>query len=115
MRKDLEPFAFAGLWEFARLGGEDMVSAAVIVGEANPLVAPVHDRMPVILMPEDYDRWLDGGELPETLRGLLRPFDPSLMKAYEVNRVVNSVRNDVEACIEPLKEAPELPQARLNL
>ena len=115
VRQDLEPFAFAGLWEFARLGGEDIVSAAIIVGEANPLVAPVHDRMPVILMPEDYDAWLNGHAETEALRGLLRPFDPELMKAYEVSRVVNSVRNDVEECIAPLDAAPEPPQARLNL
>lgn len=57
-RKDLEPFAFAGLWEFARIGGEEILSAAIIVGDPNDLVAHVHDRMPVILMPEDYDRWL---------------------------------------------------------
>ena len=116
VRKDLEPFAFAGLWEFARLGGEDIVSAAIIVGEANPLVAPVHDRMPVILMPEDYDRWLDGdADRRRRSAACSGPFDPDLMKAYEVSRVVNSVRNDVEACIEPLKEAPEPPQARLDL
>ena len=115
VRQDLEPFAFAGLWEFARLDGDDIVSATIIVGEANPLVAPVHDRMPVILLPEDYDRWLDGDETPETLRALLRPFDPALMKAYEVSRVVNSVRNDVEACIEPLGPPPAPPQGDLGL
>jgi putative SOS response-associated peptidase YedK len=58
-RKDLEPFTFAGVWEFARLGGEEILSTAMIVGEANPLVGGVHDRMPVMLMSEDYDRWLD--------------------------------------------------------
>ena len=115
VRKDLEPFAFAGLWEFARLGGEDIVSAAIIVGEPNPLVAGVHDRMPVMLMPDDYDRWLDGDEEPDALRALLRPYDASLMKAYEVSRIVNSVKNDVEECIEPLREAPDSPQTRLNL
>ena len=41
-RKDLEPFAFAGVWEFARLGGEDILSTAMIVGEANPLVGAAH-------------------------------------------------------------------------
>ena len=55
-RKDLEPFAFAGIWEFARLGGEGWNSTAMIVGEANPLVGGVHDRMPVMLMSADYDR-----------------------------------------------------------
>ena len=52
------PSAFAGIWEFARLGGEEILSTAMIVGEANPLVGGVHDRMPVMLMSEDYDRWL---------------------------------------------------------
>src|SRR4029077_18555661 len=56
-RKDLEPFAFAGIWEFARLNGEDVLSTAMIVGEANPLVDVVHDRMPVMLMSEDYELW----------------------------------------------------------
>src|SRR5690606_37855114 len=102
VREDLEPFAFAGLWEFARLGEDDILSTAIIVGPANGVVAPVHDRMPVILMPEDYDRWLDPASEPEALLGLLRPYDPALMKAYEVSRLVNSVRNDVEDCIAPL-------------
>jgi putative SOS response-associated peptidase YedK len=58
-RQDLEPFAFAGLWEFARISGSDILSACIIVREPNPLAAAVHDRMPVILDPDDYDRWLD--------------------------------------------------------
>jgi putative SOS response-associated peptidase YedK len=48
VREDMQPFAFAGLWEFARINGEEIVSAAIIVGEPNPLVAAVHDRMPVM-------------------------------------------------------------------
>ena len=46
-----------GIWEFARFGEEEVLSTAMIVGEANPLVGGVHDRMPVMLMAEDYDRW----------------------------------------------------------
>jgi putative SOS response-associated peptidase YedK len=52
-RKDLEPCAFAGIWEFARLNGEEILSAAMIVGEPNPLVGGVHDRMPVMLLPKE--------------------------------------------------------------
>lgn len=115
VREDLEPFAFAGIWEFARLGENEVLSAAIIVGEANPLVSPVHDRMPVILMPEDYDRWLDEATGIDDLRALLRPFDPALMKAYEVSRVVNSVKNDVEECIAPLAPAAPPPQGSLGL
>jgi putative SOS response-associated peptidase YedK len=72
-REDLEPFAFAGIWEFARLDGKEILSAAIIVGEPNPLAAAVHDRMPVILDPEDYDRWLDRETPIEELRALLSP------------------------------------------
>jgi putative SOS response-associated peptidase YedK len=100
-RKDLEPFAFAGIWEFARLGGEEILSAAMIVGEANPLVGGVHDRMPVMLMSEDYDRWLGPTASIDDLKAMLKPYDPALMEAYAVNRAVNSVKNDTEACIEP--------------
>ena len=103
-RKDLEPFAFAGIWEFARLGGEEILSAAIIVGEPNPLVGGVHDRMPVMLLPEDYDTWLGPSKSPDELRALLRPYDASLMEAYAVSRAVNSVKNDTEECIEPIDE-----------
>src|SRR4029079_16689902 len=71
-REDLDPFAFAGIWEFARIGGAEILSAAIIVGEPNPLAAAVHDRMPVILNPEDYDRWLDPAASADHLRALLR-------------------------------------------
>jgi len=57
--------------------------------------------MPVILDPEDYDRWLDPAATVEELRALLRPFPAERMQAYEVSRAVNSVRNDTEECIEP--------------
>jgi putative SOS response-associated peptidase YedK len=105
-RKDLEPFAFAGIWEFARIGGEDIVSAAIIVGAPNPLAGAVHDRMPVILEPEDYDRWLADDTPPDDLRALLKPFPAERMRAVAVSRVVNNVRNDTEACIEPIGEPP---------
>jgi putative SOS response-associated peptidase YedK len=102
LREDMQPFAFAGVWEFARIGGEEIVSATIIVGEPNPLVAPVHDRMPVMLMPDDYDRWLDPGMIVDELLAVLKPYHPFLMKSYEVSRVVNSVKNDTPVCIEPL-------------
>ena len=100
-RKDLEPFAFAGVWEFNRLDGEESLSAAMIVGEPNPLVGGVHDRMPVMLMPENYDRWLGANSDFDDLRAMLRPYDADLMEAYAVSRAVNSVKNDTVGCIEP--------------
>jgi len=99
---DEEPFAFAGLWEFSRLGGESVLSSTIIVGEPNPLVGGVHDRMPVMLMPEDYDRWLDPRMGVDELRAMLKPYDPDLMKAYEVSRAVNSVKNDTPECVAPV-------------
>jgi putative SOS response-associated peptidase YedK len=138
VRNDLEPFAFAGLWEFTRLeearsaeGGtgtkeeearsaegatgsekrsEEILSATIIVGDPNPLVGAIHDRMPVILMPKDYDRWLDGGTSIDEARAMLRPYDEALMRAYAVSRAVNSVKNDSEDLIEPIadEDAPKL-------
>jgi putative SOS response-associated peptidase YedK len=105
--KDLEPFAFAGLWEFARIDGEDILSGAIIVGEPNPLVNGIHDRMPVILMPDDYDRWLDRDTSVEEARELLKPFPDELMQAYPVSRVVNSPKNDTEECIAPIEDQGE--------
>ena len=57
--------------------------------------------MPVMLMSEDYDRWLGPNTGSEDLKAMLKPYDPSLMEAYAVSRAVNSVRNDTEECIEP--------------
>jgi len=113
VRNDLEPFAFASLWEFTRLpaaGGadgaamEDILSATIIVGEPNPLVGAIHDRMPVILMPQDYDRWLDAGTSIDEARAMLRPYDQALMRAYAVSRAVNSVKNDSEELIAPIED-----------
>ena len=84
--------------------GEQILSAAMIVGEPNPLVGGIHDRMPVMLLPEDYDAWLGSTTAPEDLRNLLRPYDESLMEAYAVSRKVNSVKNDTEECIEPIDD-----------
>ena len=86
------------------MNGEEILSAAMIVGEPNPLVGGVHDRMPVMLLPEDYDAWLGSTTAPEDLRNLLRPYDESLMEAYAVSRKVNSVKNDTEECIEPIDD-----------
>jgi putative SOS response-associated peptidase YedK len=70
----------------------------MIVGEANPLVDAVHDRMPVMLMSEDYDRWLGATTSVDDLKAMLKP---ALMEAYAVNRAVNSIKNDTEERIEP--------------
>jgi putative SOS response-associated peptidase YedK len=59
--------------------------------------------MPVMLMSEDYDRWLGATTSFSDLKSLLQPYNPALMEAYAVNRIVNSVKNDTEECIEPVE------------
>ena len=82
-----EPFAFAGLWE-AENGS---ACCDLVTCPPNALVAPVHDRMPVILLRDALEFWLDPEPLPpETLAPALQPFDPALMEAREVSRRVNN-------------------------
>ena len=62
---------------------------------------PVHDRMPVILRPGDYDPWLDPATPPDQLRGLLRPYPADGMEALKVGQAVNKVANDGPECVAP--------------
>ncbi|PYS89593.1 MAG: hypothetical protein DMF64_17335 [Acidobacteria bacterium] len=101
--RDGEPFAIAGLWERWEGDGGPLETCTLLTTEANDLIAPYHDRMPVILKPEDYDRWLDAGaRQAEILRPLLRPYPQEEMNAYAVSPLVNSPSNDGPRCIEPL-------------
>lgn len=99
---DGKPFAIAGLWE--RWEGPDgaIASCAVLTTDPNDLLAPIHDRMPVILSPGDYDRWLDPESRdPATLLPLLRPYPPDAMVAFPVRTLVNNPAADDPRCIEP--------------
>ena len=99
--RDEQPFAFAGLWERWRGElGEVIDSCTIITTEANELLAPVHDRMPVILPPEAYDTWLDD-EFTDALAlgGLLRPYPAEAMERFPVSTRVNSPKNDDASCV----------------
>jgi putative SOS response-associated peptidase YedK len=86
-----EPFAFAGLWE----PGNGLPACDVVTCRPNALVAPVHDRMPVILSGESLSLWLDPEPLPPDAAGvLLRPLDGALMTVREVSRRVNNAAYD---------------------
>lgn len=89
------PFAMAGIWERWISGsGEVIHSFSVITTGANELTAEIHDRMPVILFPENEKMWLD--DTPEeALLKLLTPYPSGLMKAYPVSKLVNSPKNDI--------------------
>src|SRR5512134_1391515 len=83
--------AIAALWDrWERIGSEPIESCTLLTTEANDLVAPLHDRMPVILSPENYDRWLDPSENdPAALLSLLTPVPSERMMACPVSRRVN--------------------------
>ena len=96
------PFAFAGIWERWEKGEEPLESCTLITTEANGVVGPVHDRMPVILKPEDYARWLDPEEQrrTEALVRLLAPLPDDWLSAQPVGKLVNNPRNEDPRCIE---------------
>ncbi len=100
------PFAFAGLWERWRApDGQAVSSFTIITTEANPLLRPIHDRMPVILDPADYDAWLDtAGVGPDQAARRLRPYPDAGLVAVPVSTRVNSPKNDDAACIVPLED-----------
>jgi putative SOS response-associated peptidase YedK len=100
-RKDHAPFAFAGLWErWPQPGGAVLRSCTIITCPANELVAPVHDRMPVILAPDDYARWLDPSQADG--RELLNPYPAAELEMLAVSSRVNSPQYDDPECIAPL-------------
>jgi putative SOS response-associated peptidase YedK len=99
--RDVSPFAIAGLWE-ARDGpdGSRTETCAILTTGANPVVSPLHDRMPVIIEPGQYARWLDPkvGN-PEELKPLMAPYSPEPMEAYPVSPRVNNPSVDDPECL----------------
>lgn len=103
--RDGEPFAIAGLWERWEGEGGPLETCTLLTTEANELLASYHDRMPVILRPEDYEVWLDANVTrPEVLVPLLRPFSHGKMDAHAVSALVNSPSNDNPRCVELLPD-----------
>lgn len=105
--KDHAPFAFAGLWEHWSdpTSASELQTCTILTTAANELMEPIHNRMPVILPPEDYAAWLDPDYYqPQALQEMLRPYDDGAMDRYPVSTVVNKPQNDLSGCIEPLEE-----------
>ncbi len=95
--KNKEVFGFAGLWEewLDKETGELIETCTIITTEANEVLEPVHDRMPVILKTKDYDQWLDAKEKDtDKLQKLFLPYPASEMIAYQVSKTVNIPSND---------------------
>jgi putative SOS response-associated peptidase YedK len=109
-----EPYAMAGLWErWQPKGGEPLETFTILTTDPNELVEPVHNRMPVILEPRDYDRWLGTGEFAagDPTRppvDLMRTYPAEKLAAWPVSDCVGNVRNNDPQLLEPLKPAPGL-------
>jgi putative SOS response-associated peptidase YedK len=101
--RDEGPFAFAGLWErWSPDGGEEnlLETCTLITTDANELTRSIHDRMPVILSPDDYANWLDPQfDDREELLSLLCPYDSKVMQADPVSTHVNSPKHDDPECV----------------
>jgi putative SOS response-associated peptidase YedK len=104
--RDGRPFAFAGLWEsWEGADHSALESCTILTTAANDLVRPIHDRMPVIIAPADYARWLDPAvQQAEPVLPLLRPYPVEEMAAYAVSPRVNSPTRDDESCLERVAE-----------
>jgi putative SOS response-associated peptidase YedK len=102
--RDGGPFAFAGLWEaWHAPTGDVLETCTILTTDANDVIRSLHPRMPVILPPDAYARWLDPAvDQPGALVPLLTPYDPAAMIGYRVSPRVNSPANDDEACVVPV-------------
>jgi putative SOS response-associated peptidase YedK len=100
--RDERPFGFAGLWErWEGDAGQAINSCTILTTEANEVLRPVHDRMPVILHPDDYELWLDVDARKHDLaKELLRPYTADAMLGYPVNASINSPQNQGANLIE---------------
>jgi len=102
--RDGRLFAFAALWDrWESPDGDAVETCAILTTAANAVLAPIHDRMPVILPPGEYARWLDPSlRETESLASLLVPFPPDGMVSFPVSTRVNSPAADDEGCVAPL-------------
>lgn len=101
MLKNEQLFTMAGLWEtWLSPEGKVIHSATIITTEANEIMAPVHNRMPVILHKDDEQKWIEPKDAGSEQLSLLKPYDSSLMEAYEVSTDVNSPLNNAPYLIE---------------
>ncbi len=96
-------FSLAGLWEvWQSPDGGLLETCTILTTTPNALMEPIHDRMPVILDPLDYDMWLHPDTPADQLQHLLRPFDMERLDAYPVGTAVNKPQNDSAELIAPM-------------
>ena len=103
--RDGAPFGFAALWERWEGGGEPLETCTIITTSANEVVAPIHDRMPAIILPDSYGTWLDTKlEDPPQLTSLLAPYPHEPMIAYRVDRRMGNPQFNSPDCVSPLNQ-----------
>jgi putative SOS response-associated peptidase YedK len=102
-----ELFGFAALWDcWKDASGKAIETCSILTTAPNVVTSPIHDRMPVILHPDNYDVWLDPGMTNVSAASeLLKPYDARLMRCYPVSTRINSVVNDDEECSRPVELA----------
>jgi putative SOS response-associated peptidase YedK len=110
---DSAPIAFAGLWEtWHSADGSEIDTAVIVTTDANQLLLPIHERMPVVLEPQDFETWLAPETTPAQAAALLKPAREELFTAKPVSTLVNSVDNDDPRLLEeaeaeePAKQEP---------
>jgi len=102
------PIAFAGLWEtWMGPNGEEMETAAIVTTDANPEMAVIHHRAPVIVPQAAFDFWLDPNVDAKTAAAVIVPAPAGTMEVYPVSPDVNRVANDVPMLMEPYRPPPE--------
>jgi putative SOS response-associated peptidase YedK len=100
---DEMPFAFAGIWDTWSNRADVVTSCAIVTTAANELVEELHDRMPIILLHEFYDAWLNQNTDRSALQRLLKPFPASKMKMHPVSSAVNYPENETSNLIEEVE------------
>ena len=109
-RTDGQPMALAGIWEVWRdkeqPDAEPVRSCAIVTTGANELMAPIHDRMPVILERRDWAAWLDPSTPAAAVEALMVPAAPGVLEAFPVSTRVNKVTNDGPELLERLPDPP---------
>lgn len=106
--KDHTPFAFAGLWESWKPpnavddSSGPVLSCSILTAASNTEMAEIHDRMPVVIEPEDYSTWLSPDASVGQVQRLMQPHPDGVWGRHRVSRLVGNVRNDVPECIQPL-------------
>jgi putative SOS response-associated peptidase YedK len=109
-----ELVAFAALWEtWCGADGSEIDTAAIVTVPCNDCVKPLHDRMPAVIAPEDFEAWLSPLTDPDEAEALLRPAPEDLFTCAPVSKRVNAVANDDAALLDPAEDivAAEPPPA----